>query len=265
MRFLILCGLCMALLAGCSPQTNTEPPEGPPVIQLAPTWSAEIPLTDAPPYDPWVSLAPAAASIAPAGEILCSTPLPDGSEVLCYRAETDGDTKYWAIRREDTLLPFCEETACYTDGYAAELFTNVLGQEGFRITAPRGAAYIARDYYTVDESGTPRLLAACANEVIEADLNGDGERELLWFYHGGREIFYIFRQEGILRELCLTDVLAQQAEPWLVIAVFPPAAEEGCLPVEALRGGWDALSPEAEFLPARLRFTAEAVSLEPLS
>ena len=50
-----------------------------------------------------------------------------------------------------------------------------------------------------------------------------------------------------------------------MIASFPPAVTDGTLSVEALRGGWEALSPEAEFLPARLRFTAEAVSLEPRS
>ena len=33
----------------------------------------------------------------------------------------------------------------------------------------------------------PRLLADCANEVEEADFNGDGETDLRWYYHGGCE------------------------------------------------------------------------------
>lgn len=55
---------------------------------------------------------------------------------------------------------------------------------------------------TLEETGAPRLLADCANDVIEADVNGDDERELLWFYHGGRDIFYLFpREEAVHLEV----------------------------------------------------------------
>jgi len=270
MRFLILCGLCLTLLAGCSPQTTAEKPDGPPVMKLEvpPVYEtvATIPLEDAAPYEPWHSMEAGTVSSDTMGALLCDTRLPDGTEVVCYWEPESDYRKFWAIRQADgTLRRFCEEYAAYTEGYSAEPFSDVLGQDGFRITAPRGAAYIAYDYYTLDDSGVPRLLADCANDVIETDVNSDGERELLWFYHGGRDIFYVFQQTGAVCCLCLTDILAEQAEPWLVFAASVNTLEDGCLPVETLRGGWDALSPEADFLPARLRFTAEAVYLESAS
>lgn len=269
MRFLILCSLCLALLSGCGTRQEPSQPEseGQPVIQLEriPRYetAATIHLADSEPYAPWLSMEPDAVSADTMGDLLCDTLLPNGRSVVCYWEPNSDYTKYWAIRQEDgTLQRFCEEYTAYTEGYAAEPFTDILGQDGFRIIAPRGAAYLAFDYYTLDETGTPRLLATCANDVIEADVNGDGETELLWFYHGGQDIYYIFRQKDALREVCLTDLLSQQEEPWLVFAVSPPTLEEDCLPVEAVQGGWGALSPEAKYLSGRLRFTAEAVYLE---
>ena len=267
MRRFILCGLCLALLAGCSPQANTEKPEGPPVmkLELPPVYESvtSIPLENAEPYSPWVSMETDTAAPDTMGEILCDTRLPDGRSVVCYWEPGSDYTKYWAIRQADgTLQRFCQEYSAYTEGYSAEPFSDILGQDGFRITAPRGAAYTAYDYYTLADSGTPRLLADCANDVIESDLNGDGERELLWFYHAGRDIFYLFCRSGEVCCLCLSDLLAQQAEPWLVFAASLNAPEDSCLPVTAAQGGWETFTPETELLPGRLRFAAEAVYLE---
>jgi len=268
MRFLILWGVCLALLSGCGGQPKPTQPEseGQPVMQLerVPLYesTATVPLTGTAPYAPWGFMEPDSVAADSAGDLLCDTLLPDGTEVVCYRDPEDEFVKYWAVRQGTSLLRFYEENSAYPDGYSAEPFTDILGQDGFRIMAPRGAAYQAYDYYTLDETGTPRLLAACANSVIEADVNGDGERELLWFYHGGRDIYYIFRQEGSPQEICLTDHLAQQEEPWLVIAEYTELTEDSCLPVRALQGGWETVSPETEFLSGRLRFTAESVHLE---
>lgn len=267
MRFLILCGVCLAFLSGCTASQTPTPPEGPPVmkLELTPTYEtvASIPLEDTGPYEPWRSMEADTVSPDTMGALLCDTRLPDGRSVVCYWEPDSDYTKYWAIRQEDgTLRRFCQEYAAYTEGYSVEPFTDILGQDGFRIIAPRGAAYQAYDYYTLDETGTPRLLADCANSLIEADVNGDSERELLWFYHGGRDIFYLFLQDEAVRCLCLTDVLAEQEEPWLVAADALEPAADSCLPVRALQHD----SPEpvsfSDFLPGRLRFTPEAVHLE---
>ena len=267
MRFLILCGLCLALLAGCSPQTPAEQPDGPPVMKLEvpPAYETVVtlPLADAAPYEPWHSMKADTASSDTMGDLLCSTRLPDGTEVVCYWEPESDYTKYWAIRQADgTLRRFCQEYSAYTEGYSAEPFSDILGQDGFRISAPRGAAYHAYDYYTVDPSGTPRLLADCANDVTEADLNADGETELLWFYHGGRDIFYIFTRESAVHSLCVTDALAEQAEPWLAATESTELTEDSCLPIRALRGGSAEPVTFSDFVPARLRFTEEAIHLE---
>lgn len=267
MRILILCGLCAALLCGCSTQAAPTEQGGTPVMKLEvpPVYEtvASLPLSDTEPYEPWRSMEPDTASPDTVGDLLCETTLTDGTELLCYWEPESDYTKYWAIRQEDgTLRRFCQEYSAYPEGYSAEPFTDILGQDGFRISAPRGAAYHAYDYYTVDPSGTPRLLADCANSVIEADVNGDGERELLWFYHGGRDIFYVFTREGAVRSLCVTDALAEQAEPWLAAAESTELTEDSCLPIRALRGGSAEPVTFSDFVPARLRFTEEAVHLE---
>lgn len=270
MRLLVIWSLFLALLTGCSPQkelpVKTEL-DGQPVVKLeaSPTYeaAASISLAEALPYEPWVSLEPDIVPATSMGDILWDAPLPDGTEVVCYWEADSKYTKYWAIRQEDgRLLRFCQEESAYPDGYAAEPFTNVLGQQGFRIVAPRGAAYLAYDYYMMDEVGIPHLLAACANDVIETDINSDGETELLWFYHGGRDIYYIFRREGSLHEVCLSGLLDSQEPAWLVTASTFNTLEAGCLPVHALQGGWAALSPDAHFLPGRLRFSEDTVWLD---
>ena len=125
------------------------------------------------------------------GDVLSDTTLPDVTRIVCYWEPGSEYTKYWAVRRGDTLLHFCMEEGTYSGDYGAEPFSNVLGQSGFRILVPRGAGYYAYDYYVPDSDGVPRLLADCANEVEEADLNGDGETDLRWYYHGGHRDIYV--------------------------------------------------------------------------
>ena len=88
------------------------------------------------------------------------------------------------------------------------LYENVLGQSGFCIACPRGAAYYANDYYYFDEEGILWLLAACGGQALEVDLNGDGQKELLWSYHG-YELYYDTLIGGRLYEADLCDFTAQ--------------------------------------------------------
>lgn len=145
------------------------------------------------------SMEPDTVSADTMGDVLVDETLPDGTRIVCCREPGSELTKYWAVRREDTLIRFCVEESTYSGDYGVEPFSNVLGQSGFRILAPRGG-YYAYDYYVPDSVGVPRLLAGCANEVEEADFNGDGETDLRWFYHGGQEMTTYFRRDGKLYE-----------------------------------------------------------------
>ncbi len=192
----------------------------PPAVPTAyPAWDPErvISLDGLEPYKSWKDMEPDTVPADTMGEVLCAETLGDGTEVVCYWEPdhlTNPDhayTKYWAIRRGDRLLRFCQEDSGYTDGYTAGAFEQVLGREGFWIACPRGAAYQARDYYVLDEGGVPRPLADCANEVTELDLDGNGEKELAWTYHGGGETYLYFRRDGALY---LADIRALVSEAW---------------------------------------------------
>ena len=165
-----------------------------------------IPLDGLEPYEPWLSMEPDTVSADTMGELLCDQTLPDGTEIVCYWAPdhlTNPEhelTKYWAIRQGDSLLRFWKEEAGYPIGYTAGSFDHILGHKGFWIECSWGAAFFARDYYIFDETGVPRLLADCANDVTEFDLDGDGEDELLcWDYDGGGGAYvYLLRSDGTL-------------------------------------------------------------------
>lgn len=152
-------------------------------------------LADAELYIPENNKEPDTVSVRTMGNVLCDETMPDGTRVVCYWDSTE-HVKYWALRQGDMLLRFCREENEYDSDYAAEPFINVLGEKGFRILAPRGAAYYAYDYYVIDSAGVPRLLAACANHVEEIAM-GD-EVGLRWFYHGGQDIVTYFRHNGKL-------------------------------------------------------------------
>ena len=277
MRTQLVILLSCLLLTGCSgPTTASQPPqpEVQPDDELVTALS--LPLAELAPYEPWVSMEPDTVSADTMGEILCEKTMPDGTEVVCYWHPdhlTDPDhqfTKYWAVRRGDALLRFCQEESGYDSSgdYDVTPFSDILGQSGFRIRATRGVTYIAYDYYVLDENGIPRLLADCANGVGEADFNGDGVTELMWFYHGGQEVFYYALLDGRVCFAEVTFALADMsplyfwADPdFLDIS---PIAAGAALPVSYYPCGgtpWDETAAYPT-LSAQLRFTPEAVEFQ---
>ena len=140
-------------------------------------------------------------------------------------------------------------------------FTDILGRDGFAITAPRGAAYVARDYYVYDENGVPRLLAGCAGEPLEADVNGDGERELLWFYHAGMEAYYFYHKEGFLYEADIAALMREQYPDWLIVTTHPEDFADGCLPITAAQGGWEALPDKSTHHEGWIAFGPDALEV----
>ena len=217
----------MASDSGSVPLANTQetlPLIKPAVEPTEPEVIASISLADAEVYPYSINnMELDTVSVDTMGEILCDKTLTDGTRVVCYWEPGSEYTKYWAIRQGDSLLRFIQEDSAYTEGYDVDTFTNVLGYDGFRILAPRGAAYFAYDYYILDANGVPQLLACCANLVLETDADGDGEVELVYFYHDGRDIIYYFRRDDQVFQVAVTDILlgrhdiqawTQEAESW---------------------------------------------------
>ena len=228
MRKILTALLCGLLLSGCAaPEEAQEEGVSPPEESASEEYAAalSIPLADLKPYQPLPSMEPDTAGLETMGEVLCCETLPDGTEVVCcWHPDrlTDPDeqyTKYWAIRQGDKLLRFAAEDSGYAYGYGVRAVENVLGQNGFCIEAPRGAAYTAHDYYVFDEDGLPRLLMDCSNDVLEKDVDGDGVTELVWNYHGGQFVHCAFVRDGTVYQAELMSLLAD------------------CLPFPALSGG----------------------------
>lgn len=276
MRMQLVLFLSCLLLTGCSGQiaaSRLPQPEAEPADEFATVLS--LPLAELEPYVPWTGMEPDTVSADTMGEVLCGKTLPDGTEIVCYWHPdhlTDPDyefTKYWAVRRDDELLRFCQEYAAYdsSEHYGVTPFSNILGQTGFRIEALRGAAYMAYDYYILDENGVPRLLADCANTVLEADFNNDGVTELMWFYHNFQEVCYYALLDGRVCFADVTSALADvsplyfRADPDLLDDPIPAGA---ALPISYIPCGgttWDEAVAHP-WLDARLRFTPEAVELQ---
>lgn len=262
----LLLAVCVA--AGCTftgpkPSSGSSAGTDEPVTSDLPEGyklTATVPLEDVQAYTPEnQTVTPAEVPASDIAEILPDgngkdgvLTLSDGTEVLCYR-DKSGD-KYWALKRGDTLTRFTREDSGYTDCYSAELYQDVFGHDGFRIVCPRGAAYTAYDYYYLDENGSPQLLAECSNYVTEGDLNGDGAKELLWYYHENLS-YYCFERDG---KLYLADVnaLIQNVLPdWTVSDVKEFNLESGLLPIAYCTGG-----SEVEY-KAFLHFTPEAIQV----
>lgn len=181
-------------------KTEMDDPIASPIELSEEEWDSI--LRNAEPYDPQntATVEPMVASADSMGEIMCDRTLkePSGTRIVCYCDPDSEDIKYWAVWNGNALTRFCREESGYREGYDVEPFFDVLGQSGFRILAPRGSAYVAYDYYVMGENGVPQLLAECANQVEEVDVNRDGEVDLRWYYHGGQETYYYFRQNGQL-------------------------------------------------------------------
>lgn len=203
-----------------APVTTPKPSAAPKVIDREPVLS--IPLTGLEPYvveDDRITaeeprpgiLEPDTASVDTMGEALVDKTLSDGTRIVCYwdPAPENQYSKYWAIRDGDTLLRFYKEESGYNRDYDVGEYTGLFDHDGFILYAPRGGAYFAIDYWYLDEDGMPRMLADCSNRVIRADWNGDGEDDLMWFYHDSPYLY--FRRDGVLY---LAGVLGLVEEAW---------------------------------------------------
>ena len=279
MRNILAAVCCVLLLAGCAaPAVEDLPPEADgPAGDTGPAEDAAeyaaaltIPLAELEPYVPPVSMEPDAAGVETMGEVLCGETLPGGTRVVCYWHPdrlTDPDCryeKYWAVHQGDKLLRFAAESSGYEGGYGVRPFSNVLGQSGFCIEAPRGAAYTACDYYVFDGTGVPRLLMDCSNDVLERDVNGDGVTELIWNYRGGQFVTCAFLREGTVCQVEMMSLLAEHLPfPSLPSGDLENWGEEG-LPVGILVGGWAVVNEPGpkRYIEGYLRLAKDALELD---
>lgn len=235
--------------------------------------SAAISLTEGTPFSPVKAGLDADGNVsevttADLAETLASQTLPDGTEVLFYRSVSGEKYCAYIPAGTERLLRFTHEDNAYTDGYSISLYEDVLGHSGFRIACPRGAAYYANDYYYFDDAGTLWMLVDCSGGVFMTDLDGDGQKELLWSYHGG-EFYYETQIDGQLytADICAltAEALGYQWSDGLQIALEIPesaAASSDCIMDYALTlpGEDGALGKR---LTGTIRLTADTLEVFP--
>nr|WP_325230053.1 M56 family metallopeptidase [uncultured Oscillibacter sp.] len=166
--------------------------DDPPVIPTAyPAWEPErvIPLDGAEPYQAPELQMERRSDVA---ETLYTThfePYEDRDDGFYVEVYRSGDGDLHAAMTVSTTERDCFLTVPGKDsaGWSAdeggvEPFTNLFGQSGLRISyygqlAEHSFGQI-NDYYTFSDDGTPSLLLRALGNVTEADLDGDGVREV---------------------------------------------------------------------------------------
>ena len=88
-----------------------------------------------------------------------------GEDRLLYSLGYGSDHPYWA-------------------GVSLERFDGVLGCSGVCLYHQEGTIWNSQRYYAVEDTQPVHLIAQCYNDVWQADLDGDGQKELLSNYDG---------------------------------------------------------------------------------
>lgn len=92
---------------------------------------------------------------------------------LLYAPDAGGGPLEW------TILTRLVEENVYLDTFAAETFTNVLGYDGWKLSITVGASAGALNFYFSQRpDGMPCLLTV-GNNALEADVDEDGELEIV--------------------------------------------------------------------------------------
>ena len=188
---LFLALLFCALLIACSGRPSPEqPPQTAPVIAL-PETTPKNPVT----VELYELEGPGAKELVYNDK--WKFYVQDAAEF--YGADAETESQYDALSEFGASVLVCQDLCTGNEwvldeldygsehGYWGEVllypFSGILGRDGFLFEHPVGAAYTALDFYEVNDSGTSRI-AQCNNNIYTADLDGDGQRELISNYHG---------------------------------------------------------------------------------
>ena len=193
------------------------------------TLAATVSLTDVQAQQP-ETVALQETTAADIVQVLAEAAADDGTRILFYRSQDGGIYGGYIRPGSGSLTRFTEENTVYQTGYAVALYRDVFGRSGFRIGHRVGAADYQMDYYYFDDAGHPQMLAACCNQVLEQDLNGDGGKELLWSYHGS-EAFYDFEKDGTVWCADVNGLIADALPDWTALSAAVGEFDGGFLPI----------------------------------
>ncbi len=238
---------------GCRFLSNWVRNDDPPVIPTAyPAWEPErvIPLDGVEPYR-----APELQVERRGGtaETLYTTrfePYEDRDDGFHIEICRSGDGDLYAAvavsatERDCFLTVPGKDSAGWTAEGSVEPFTNLFGQSGLRISyygqLTEHSFGQINDYYTFSGDGTPSLLLRALGNVTEADLDGDGVREVA-ASDGWNVSRLFFLRDGTLFEADL-DALIHDAWPeagYLESGFWDPDGRYLSMSVEVPLPGYD--------------------------
>lgn len=148
---------------------KTEPTPAEEDVDSAAALSAEVKL-----YVPPNSMEPDTVSADTMGEVLVDETLPDGTRIVCCREPGSELTKYWAVRREDTLIRFCVEERAHTAAITAwSPFQMCWGRAAFGSWHPGGPAF-ETDLYLAANGGAAGLTLLADGGSVEGSASMSG-------------------------------------------------------------------------------------------
>ena len=238
---------------GCRFLSNWGWNDDPPVIPTAyPAWEPErvIPLDGVEPYRaPELQV----ERRGDAAETLYTTrfePYEDRDDGFHIEICRSGDGDLYAAvavsatERDCFLTVPGKDSAGWTAEGSVEPFTNLFGQSGLRISyygqLTEHSFGQINDYYTFSGDGTPSLLLRALGNVTEADLDGDGVREVA-ASDGWNVSRLFFLRDGTLFEADL-DALIHDAWPeagYLESGFWDPDGRYLSMSVEVPLPGYD--------------------------
>ena len=238
---------------GCRFLSNWVRNDDPPVIPTAyPAWEPErvIPLDGVEPYRaPELQV----ERRGDAAETLYTTrfePYEDRDDGFYIEVCRSGDGDLYAAvavsatERDCFLTVPGKDSAGWTAEGSVEPFTNLFGQSGLRISyygqLTEHSFGKINDYYTFSGDGTPSLLLRALGNVTEADLDGDGVREVA-ASDGWNVSRLFFLRDGTLFEADL-DALIHDAWPevgYLESGFWDPDGRYLSMSVEVPLPGYD--------------------------
>ena len=200
----------------------------------------------------WNQVSTSSAVSISENSVLNLSKLSDGTEICWY---ISNDIQSCAYRKPGgEWIRFVTEDSGYLDGYGAESYSNLFGHSGFYIKAPRGAAYLAQDYYYFDTDGKLQFLFGGTYLDTLVDFNNDGNNDLLYYYHDGRIAQYYYKVGEDILVFDIIEALSSRFINWRDIEIDHSSLSDDTIQLSYWRGD--------DQYKAQLTFTTDTIIVQ---
>jgi hypothetical protein len=116
------------------------------------------------------------------------------------------------------------KTVFEPEEFSLGIYENLFGHYGFYTVARYSGGVVQYAFYYFDVNGDLKMLCTATEPCFIGDINGDGQNELYWAYHDGRELYYTYYSDGAILTVCVDDAIYKKFPEWrfsLQGSVFP--------------------------------------------